>query len=104
MKAKIKSIGEYKDKSGDNDCTWLLEQIRAVMMQFDSKRNSFLSLMDARTSFHTCKQGQRQTPDAYLSTLRGWAETIESYGGSIVEHYELVDEEDEDGNVRDIAT
>ena len=104
MKAKVKSLDAYAERSGNNDCAWLLEQIRAITLQFDAKRNSFLSLMDARTNFLTCKQGQQQTPHDYLNTLRGWADTIESYGGSVAEHHELIDAEDEDGNVRDIAT
>ena len=57
MRAKLKSLNEYGDRMNDNDCAWLLQQIRAVTLQFDSTRNSFLSLMDARTSFLTCKQG-----------------------------------------------
>ncbi len=80
MKAKVKSLDEYARRSGDNDCSWLLEQVRAVTLQFDAKRNSFLSLMDARTSSLTCKQGQHHSQHKYLNTLHGWAETIESYG------------------------
>ena len=47
MKAKIKSINEYKTKSSENNCAWLLQQVRAVTLQFDSKHNLFLSLLDA---------------------------------------------------------
>jgi hypothetical protein len=104
MKAKIKSLDNYIKRTSNNDCAWLLEQIRAVTLQFDSKRNSFLSLMDARTSFLTCKQGQQQTTEAYLSTMRGWAKAIELYHGSVVEHYELINKEDNEGNARDINT
>ena len=104
MKAKLKSLDEYLARKAANDCAWLLEQIRAITLQFDSKRNSFLSLMDARTSFLTCRQGRQQTTDSYLDTLRGWAETIESHGGSMSEHHGLIDANDEDGNPRDDAT
>ena len=104
MKAKLKSLDEHLARKAVNDCAWLLEQIRAITLQFDSKRNSFLSLMDARTSFLTCQQGRQQTTDSYLDTLRGWAETIESYGGSVSEHHGLIDADDEDGNPRDEAT
>ena len=104
MKAKVKSLDEHTERSGNNDCAWLLEQVRAITLQFDAKRNSFLSLMDARTSFLTCKQGEHQSPHEYLNTLRGWAETIESYGGTVAEHHGLIDEQDDEGNVRDVAT
>jgi hypothetical protein len=51
MRAKVKLLEDYTERTGDNDCAWLLKQIRAVTLQFDSNRNSFLSLLDARTSF-----------------------------------------------------
>jgi hypothetical protein len=72
MRAKVKSLEDYTERTGDNNCVWLLTQIRAVTLQFDSKRNSFLSLLDARTSFLTCKQGQQQTTEAYLEVMQGW--------------------------------
>jgi hypothetical protein len=103
MKAKLKSLDEHTRRSADNDCAWLLVHIRAVTLQFESGRNSILSLMDARTSFLTCKQVQQQTTEEYLNALRGWAETIESYGGSVGEHHGLVKETDSDGNMRDVA-
>ena len=58
MKAKLKSLTGYKEKAEANDCYWLLKQIKAVTLQFDEKRNVFISLLDARTSFLNCKQKQ----------------------------------------------
>ena len=104
MKAKIKNIDEYKTKSSDNDCTWLLQQIRVVTLQFDSKRNPFLSLLDAWSSFLLYKQGQHQTNDSYLATMHGWVETIKSYGGTMAENVALIPKIDKDGNERDEAT
>jgi hypothetical protein len=51
MKAKLKSLTEYEDKVDENDCMWLLKQIKAITLQFDEKKNKFISLLDARTSF-----------------------------------------------------
>ena len=104
MKAKLKSLDDYETRRDANDCAWLLTQIRAVTLQFDSTKNSFLSLLDARARFLTCRQTQEQTPESYLSTIRGWAEAIESYGGSVAESFELVPDTDDDGNPRDEAT
>jgi hypothetical protein len=36
--------------------------------------------------------------------MRGWAEAIESYGGSVAEPYALIAADDDDGNPRDTAT
>ena len=47
MKAKVKSHNDYKAKAADNDCFWFLRQIKAVTLQFDEKRNGFISLLDA---------------------------------------------------------
>jgi len=100
MRAKVKSLDDYKTKTNENDCYWLLKQIKAITLQFDEKRNGFISLLDARTSFLTCKQSQGQTADAYLETLKGWADTIEYHGGTVAENHELVPSTDEHGTVR----
>jgi hypothetical protein len=74
-----------------------LRQIKAVTLQFDEKRNGFISLLDARTSFLTCRQSQGQTADEYLERLKGWADTIEYHGGTVAETHELVPSEMDDG-------
>jgi hypothetical protein len=51
MKSKVKSIEAYDERTAANDCFWLLKQVKAVTLQFDQKRNGFLSIMDTRTSF-----------------------------------------------------
>jgi hypothetical protein len=47
MKSKVKSIDGYDDRATANDCFWLLKQVKAVTLQFDQKRNGFLSIMDS---------------------------------------------------------
>ena len=71
MKAKVKSMDTYKEKAEANDCFWFLKQIRAVTLQFNEKRNKFMSLLDARASFLTCKQMEGQSADDYLEALWG---------------------------------
>jgi hypothetical protein len=99
MKAKIKSLKEYKAKTETNDCFWLLKQLKAVTLQFDEKRNVFVSLLEARTSLLTCKQLQGQTVSEYLEVLRGWIDTIEYHGGSVSEEFSLITETDAAGNM-----
>ena len=55
MRAKVKSLSHYKEKTELTDCVWLLQQINAVTLQFDEKRNVLMSLIDARTSLMNCK-------------------------------------------------
>ena len=97
MKAKVKSMTGYKEKAEANDCYWLLKQIKAVTLQFDEKRNVFISLLDARTSFLNCQQKQGQSADEYLETLQGWADAIEYHGGTVAENHTLIPAKDDQG-------
>jgi ribosomal protein L15 len=92
MKAKVKSMTDYQAKVDENDCMWLLKQIKAITLQFDEKKNKFISLLDARTSLLNCKQFQGQSNDEYLESLRGWADTIEYHGGTVAENFTIVPE------------
>jgi hypothetical protein len=103
MKAKIKGLKDYKVKTEANDCFWLLKQLKAVTLQFDEKRNVFVSLLDARTSMLNCKQFPGQSVRDYLEVLKGWADTIEYHGGTVAENYTLIDEKDSDGNTRTVT-
>jgi hypothetical protein len=47
-----------------------------VTLQFDQKRNGFFSIMDTRTSFLNCKQGQNQNIDEYFEDIKGYSDTI----------------------------
>jgi hypothetical protein len=98
MRAKVKSLSHYKEKTELTDCVWLLRQIKAVTLQFDEKRNVLMSLIDARTSLMNCKQEPGQQPAEYGDTIRAWAETIEHHGGTIAENYKLIPDRDKDGN------
>lgn len=71
-----------------------------MTLQFDEKRNVFISLLDAKTSFLTCRQSQGQSADDYLETLRGWADTIEYHGGTVAENHELIPIKADDGTER----
>jgi Zinc knuckle len=78
----------------------LLKKIKAVTLQFDEKRNVFISLLDARTSLLNCRLQQGQSASDYLETLRGWADTIKYHGGTMAENFTLIAEKDESGQAR----
>lgn len=80
----------------------LLKQIKAVTLQFDEKRNCFISLLDAKTNFYNCKQKRDQTCDSYRKELKDWVDIIEYHGGTVAEGYELVPETDNNGNARSV--
>jgi hypothetical protein len=56
MMAKLKSSDKYLAKTKDNDCHWLIQEIRAVTLQFDQKRNLYVTLADAKLSYYRCRQ------------------------------------------------
>jgi hypothetical protein len=87
---KIKSHASYTARTDQNDCYWLLKQIKSVTLQFDETKYGFISIMDARASFLNCRQGQGQTAEDYLKQVQSWADAIEYHGGSVAESYELI--------------
>ena len=97
MKSKLKSHDDYKDRYSKNDCLWMLKEIKAVTLQFDAKRNAFISAMDTRANFLNCRQQHWQSADLYLEELKGWADNLEYHGGTVAESYTLVEESDEYG-------
>ena len=100
MMDKLKSLTDFKAKTKDNNCLWLLQHIRSTTLQFDEKRNGFISIMNAHRSFLLCKQHPGQTPSSYLEDLRGWTVTITHHGGTIAPNYKLIAAEDDKGNER----
>jgi hypothetical protein len=103
MKAKRKSSKDYETKTTDNDSHWLLRQVRSITLQFDQKRNPYVSLFDAKSSFYRCRQRQGQSVNSYNEEMCGWVDIIEHHDGSVGESHTLVDEDDEDGNRLTIA-
>jgi hypothetical protein len=61
LRERVKSLNNYMDRTDDNNCCWLLKQIKAVTSLFNEKRNVFMSLIDAMISLMTCKQAQNQS-------------------------------------------
>lgn len=97
MKAKLKSIDGYEQSMSDDDCEWMLKNIKAITMQFDAKHNGYISMLDATAGFLNCRQQQGQTADSYLEALKGHADTIEYHGGILVLNQNLVPTMKDDG-------
>jgi Zinc knuckle len=91
MRTKIRALDNYNVESHANNCTWLLNEIKGVTHQFDTKRNIFLSLLDARIAYYTCKQLAHQTNAEYLEIFRSNVEVLEYYKANIGESYLLID-------------
>ena len=84
MKAKLESMSDFDDKETARDCAWLLATILTITLQFDNRRYSHNTLLEAYQKFFNCRQSPTQSVDDYRKTLISWCDIIEHYGGSIV--------------------
>jgi hypothetical protein len=94
MRTKIRALTDFSVENRANNCVWLLGEIKGVTHQFDTKRNIFLSLLDARIAYFTCKQLQQQTDAEYLEIFRANVEVLEYYKADISESHLLIDNSD----------
>jgi hypothetical protein len=104
MKSKLSSNPLYEAKWKVHDCEWLLIEIRTITLQFDDKKNPFVSLLEAKAAYRNCKQGPTQTPHEYLEAMKALVDNIEYQGGSIAEKYTMIPSHDGLGRARDTAT
>jgi hypothetical protein len=102
MRAKLKAARDYVDKAAANDCFWLLKQIKSVTLQFDDKRNGYIALLDATANYLNLRQSQSQSVLDYADALRGYVDTLEYHGGSVVTNYKLVPWMSDEGTPRSV--
>jgi Reverse transcriptase (RNA-dependent DNA polymerase) len=97
MRVKLRSIDGYEENRKADDCKWFLSNIQAVTMQFDTKHNGYISMLDATAGFVNCRQQRGQSVSAYLEVLKSFSDTIEYHGGTIVLNPDLAPTHDADG-------
>jgi hypothetical protein len=83
LKAKLKSLTGYKEKSEAHDCVWLFGKIGSVMQKFEETRHAYTSMVVVMGSLSSCRQGSDQIVSDYIDRIRTIADTIEHHGGSI---------------------
>lgn len=93
VKTKLKSLDEYISKTKEDDVVWLLQQIKGVMDQFDTKQNGFLSALDAHSALLNYKQEHRQSNAKYFEKFKAYVDVFEYYGGSVTESTSLLTED-----------
>lgn len=99
MKAKLRSLASYEEKTREDNCNWLMKSIMAITMQFDEKHDRYISMLDAIGGFVNCRQQRDQTVTSYIEALRSFTDTIEYHGGSILLNPDLVPERVSNGRV-----
>jgi hypothetical protein len=66
MKAKLTSLDDFETKSHENDCVWILKEIKGITYCFEGQLYIYLSLNDARTSYYAYTQGAEDSLSSYL--------------------------------------
>ena len=91
MKAKLTSLDDFKTKSHESDCVWILKEIKGITYRFEGQRYIYLSLDNARTTYYAYNQGAKYSISSYLELFRSLVEVVEHYGGAIGEDPGLLD-------------
>ena len=98
MKAKLTFLDNFKTKSHESDCIWILKEIKGITYGFEGQRYIYLSLDDARTSYYAYTQGPDDMIAIYLEHFTSLVEVLEHYGGAIGEDPGLFDPTDASSN------
>ena len=69
MKDKLRSVDNFKAETRRNNCLWLLQQIRAISLLFDRKKNAFISILNAQRGFLKCKHHPGRLPASSPSLM-----------------------------------
>ena len=97
MKARLKALDAYEERTVTDDCKWLLSNIQAITMQFDEKHHGYTSILDATAGFLNCRQHVGQSVTNYVEAIKSYINTIEYHGGTIALNIDLAPKTAADG-------
>jgi hypothetical protein len=83
MQSKLESLDDFKARSTDCDCIWLLQEIQGITHRFEGTRNVYISLDDAWELFYSYRQGPHQSLHEYLKEYQSLVQVLEHYGATI---------------------
>ena len=78
MKDKLESLAQYEERSEENDCAWLLIEIKGITLNFEGTRYVFLSIDDAKTAYYGYVQPKHQSLYEYLKHFQSLIEVIKN--------------------------
>jgi hypothetical protein len=93
MQAKVQSDNYYNDMNEDCDSLELIKVIKGIAYKFESQKNIYLALDNAKCAFYTYHQGADKTNANCTSKFKNTIKVIEHYGGNIGEDKALMLEE-----------
>jgi hypothetical protein len=93
MQAKIKSADNFESMDTESNSLDLLLEIKGIAYKFESQKNIYLALDNAKSAFYVYRQGPEETNATYMSKFKNSIDVIEHYGGNIGDDKVLVTEE-----------
>jgi hypothetical protein len=85
MQAKVKTDKLYDDISEQIDGLALIKIIKGIAYKFESQKNLYLALDNAKKAFYIFHQGSEVSTADYMSKFKNVIEVIEHYSGDIGE-------------------
>ncbi len=93
MHAQNKSDDKYEKMYENSDSLTLIKTIKGIAYEFESQKNIYLALDNAKCAFYSYHQGSDEMNTDYMSRFKNTLEVIKHYGGNIGDNKALVREE-----------
>lgn len=81
----MKTEPTYATMHDDNDSLALLNSIKGIAYKFESQKNIYLSLDNAKAAYYTYRQGREETDSEFAANFGNITKVIEHYGGQVHE-------------------
>ena len=85
MQARVKTEPTYSTTHENNDSLELMNSIKGISYKFESQKNIYLSLDNAKAAYYTYRQGREETDSEFAANFGNIVKVIEHYGGQVHE-------------------
>jgi hypothetical protein len=85
MQARVKTEPTYTVTHENNDSLALMNSIKGISYKFESQKNIYLSLDNAKAAYYTYRQGRDETDSEFAANFGNIVKVIEHYGGQVQE-------------------
>lgn len=75
VKTMLKANKEFVAKSKSCDCTWIIEKVRTIVLDLDTKVNKRVTMHSAMTSLMLMKEYDNKANNTYLTLFKSVVQT-----------------------------
>ena len=76
LQSEVIGDEDYKTKSKDFDCVWLLEKLKKLCAGIDTNSNTYVATYSSLKSFYLLKQKEGEMVESYHKTFKAAVDTI----------------------------